>query len=281
MNTGVLLAFLTYALFSTGDATIKGLGDTALSTWEISFFCALFSGLAMVFLKPREERWSELFQMRHPVLLLVRSCSGLCASVLGVVSLITIPFAEAYALIFMAPFIVTLMSILFLRERVSLLGVAAMVLGFAGVFIAVRPGFRALEIGHVTAAGAAFFVALSTILVRRIAGTERRISLLIMPQLVTLIGSGVVMTTHYVHPTGTEFGLLLLSGAIFAVAQLLLILAAQRVPAATIAQTQFSQLIWAILIGALFFAEAPDAWSVVGVIAIIAGGLLTLRDRRA
>ncbi len=281
MNTGVLLAFLTYALFSAGDAAIKGLGDTALSTFEISFFGSLFSGLAMVFLKPREERWRDLFRMRHPVLLLIRSCSGLCAGVLGVVSLLTIPFAEAYALIFMAPFLVTLMSIVLLRERVSLLGVTAMVMGFAGVLLAVRPGFRALEVGHVTAAGAAFFVALSTILVRRIAGTERRISLLIMPQLVTVIGAGAIMTTHYVTPQPMEFGLLLLSGIILALAQLMLILAAQRVPAASIAQTQFSQLIWAIVIGALFFAEMPDAWSVAGVAVIIAAGMLTLRDRRA
>jgi drug/metabolite transporter (DMT)-like permease len=281
MNTGVLLAFLTYALFSAGDAAIKGLGDTALSTFEISFFASLFSGLAMIFLKPKDERWRDLFRMRHPWLLMLRSVSGLFAGVLGVVSLLTIPFAEAYALIFMAPFIVMLMSLIFLRERVSWLGVVALGLGFAGVVLAVRPGFRTLEIGHITAAATAFFVALSTILVRRMAGSERRISLMIVPQLVTVAGAGAIMTTHYVQPTGMELGLLLLSGGILAAAQLILILAAQRVPATTIAQAQFSQLIWAIVIGALFFAEPPDAWSVAGVVAIIAGGLLTLRDRRA
>lgn len=281
MTTGVLFAFLTYALFSAGDAAIKGLGDTALSTFEISFFVALFSGLSMLLLKPREERWRDLFRMRHPALLLIRSVSGLCAGLLGIVSLVTISFAETYALIFMAPFIVTLLSILVLRERISRLGVAAVVMGFAGVLLAVRPGFRTIEVGHVTAAAAAVFVALSTILIRRIAGTERRISLLIVPQLVTVIGSGVVMATHYAPPSASDFGLLIVSGAFIAVAQLTLILAAQRVPAATIGQAQFSQLIWAIVLGALVFAEPPDVWSVAGVLVIIAAGFLTIRDRSA
>ncbi len=281
MNPGVVLAFLTYALFSAGDAAIKGLGDTALSTFEISFFASLFSGLAMLFLRPKGERWRDVFQVRHPVLLLIRSLSGLCAGLLGVISLITIPFAETYALIFMAPFLVTLMSLIFLRERITWIGVLAMVLGFGGVLLAVRPGFREIEIGHVTAAGAAFFVALSTILVRRIATTERRTSLLIVPQLVTVIASGAIMTTHYVQPSVTDIGLLVLSGILLAGAQLTLILASQRVPATTIGQAQFSQLIWAVVIGALFFAEHPDIWSIAGVAVIAAAGLLTLRDRPA
>ena len=279
MNLGVVLAFATYAAFSMGDAAIKGLGDTAMSTFEISFFASLFCGLAMLFLRPKDERWRDVFRVRHPVLLLVRSLSGLCAGLLGVVSLITIPFAETYALIFMAPFLVTLMSLVILRERISWLGVSAMVLGFAGVLLAVRPGFRVLEFGHLTAAAAALFVALSTILIRRIASTEKRTSLLIIPQLVTAVASGLIMTTHYVPPSMTDFGLLLISGALFALAQLMMILAARRLPATTIGQTQFSQLIWAVALGAVFFAETPVVWSIVGVAVIVVAGFLTARDR--
>lgn len=280
MNAAVLLAFLTYALFSAGDAAIKGLGDTPMSTFEISFFASLFSGLAMLFLRPKGERWRDVFKVRHPWLLLIRSVSGLCAGLLGIVSLITIPFAETYSLIFMAPFLVTLMSLVFLRERISWLGISAMLLGFAGVLLAVRPGFRVLEVGHVTAAAAAFFVALSTILIRRIASSEKRTSLLMMPQLVTAVASGLIMTTHFVPPSPTDLGLMLVSGAFIALAQLTLILASQRLPAATIGQAQFSQLIWAVVLGALFFAEAPDGWTIAGVAVIIAAGFLTVRDRR-
>ena len=281
MTAGLLLTYLCYALFSVSDSAVKALGHTPMSSFEIAFFTALFAGLAAVPLKPRAERWRDVFRMRHPLLLIVRSFSGLAAGVLGVVSLITIPFAETYALIFMSPFLVTLMSVLFLRERIGGVGLASVVLGFAGVLLAVRPGFRALEVGHVTAAAAAFFVALSTILVRRMAATERQSSLLLMPQLVTVVGSGLIMAPHFVVPAPNELGLMLASGGFNAVAQLLLILAARQVTAASIGQAQFSQLIWAIVLGAVFFTEPPDAWSLAGVAVIIGAGLLRLRDRVA
>lgn len=279
MNIGLFFAYLCYASFSVGDGLLKALGHTPMSTFEISFFAALFSGLCMLPLKPRQERWRDAFRMRHPAVLLVRSLSGFCASVLGVLSLITIPFAETYALIFMAPFLVLLLSALFLRERIGWLGIVALLVGFSGVLVAVRPGFRSLELGHVTAAAAAFFVALSTVLVRRIAGTERQISLLVMPQLVTAVASGLVMTTHFVTPSPIELALMLASGAFGAIAQLLLVLAARRIGAAAIGQAQFSQLAWAVVLGALFFAEPPDLWSLAGVALIAVGGLLRLRDR--
>jgi drug/metabolite transporter (DMT)-like permease len=122
-------------------------------------------------------------------------------------------------------------------------------------------------------------VALSTILVRRIAATEQQISLLIVPQLVTVAGSGLIMAAHFVPPTATDLALLLASGGFNAVAQLLLILAARRVTAASIGQAQFSQLIWAVVLGALLFAEPADAWSLAGVALIVGAGLLRLSER--
>ena len=68
-----------------------------MSSFEISFFASLFSSLAMLPLKPKGERWRDVLRMRHPVLLLVRSFSALAATVLGIASLLTIPFAETYA----------------------------------------------------------------------------------------------------------------------------------------------------------------------------------------
>ncbi len=281
MNPGAFLAFATYLAFAAADVAIKALGATAMSTFEISFWAALFTGIAMLPLRPPGERWRDVFRMNHPRILILRSFSGLCAGLCGVVAVITIPFAEAYALIFMAPFIVTLLSLVVLRERITWLGAVAIVVGFSGVLMVVRPGLRVLEIGHLFAAFAAFFVALSTILVRRIASSEKRTSLLMMPQIVTVVVAGAVMTTHWVTPSATDIGLLAISGVFIALAQFLLVLAARRVQATTIGQAQFSQLVWAILFGAAFFAEYPDLWSLIGIAVIAIGGLVTLSDRRA
>lgn len=281
MNVGALLAFASYLSFAICDMAIKALGGSGLSTFEISFWVAAFSVIAMLPLKPRGERWRDALRMNHPWLLMARSLGGLGAGVFGVAAVITIPFAEAYALIFMAPFLVTLLSFLFLRERLSWLGIAATIIGFIGVVMVVRPGIRVLELGHLFAGIAAIFVAFSTILVRRIATTERRTALLMIPQIVTAAISGAIMTTHWVTPSVVDLGFMALSAVFVAIAQLCLILAARRVPAATIGQAQFSQLIWAILGGALFFAEVPDLWSLLGIAVIAIGGLLTLSDRRA
>jgi drug/metabolite transporter (DMT)-like permease len=281
VNLGALLAFATYFAFALGDIAIKALGSSGMSTFEITFWVALFTAIAMLPLRPPGERWRDVFRVNHPRLLLVRSISGLCAGVFGIAALITIPFAEAYALIFMAPFLVTLLSLLVLRERISWIGIAATVIGFAGVVMVIRPGLRALELGHLFAAIAAFFVALSTILVRRIASTEKRTSLLLMPQIVTAAAAGAIMTTHWVTPTALDLGLMALSGVFVAIAQFCLVLAARRVPATTIGQAQFSQMIWAIIAGALIFEEYPDLWSLAGIAVIAIAGLLTLRDRRA
>ena len=111
MNIGVLLGFLAYGAMAWGDAVIKAVGADRLSVFEIGFFVSIFAGIAMLFMRPSGERWRDLFKVRHPRLVALRSLSGIGAGIFGVVAFTSIPFAEAYALIFMSPFIVTLLSI--------------------------------------------------------------------------------------------------------------------------------------------------------------------------
>lgn len=105
MNVGVLLGFLAYGAMAWGDAVIKAVGADRLSVFEIGFFVSVFAGLAMLFMRPRGERWRDLLKVRHPRLVALRSLSGIGAGIFGVIAFTSIPFAEAYALIFMSPFI--------------------------------------------------------------------------------------------------------------------------------------------------------------------------------
>ena len=279
MNPGVLLGFLAYGAMAWGDALIKAVGVTRLSVFEIGLFVSVFAGIAMLFMRPRDERWRDVLRMRHPLAVTLRAISGVGAGLCGVIAFTSIPFAEAYALIFMAPFVVTLLSIAVLGERVGWRGWTAMALGFGGVLLVIRPGLRAVEFGHVAALATACFIAATVIILRRIAGTEKRTSLLVVPLLLALGVNGGVAATHFVVPTGMEFGLMLVSGALAALGQLALLLAAKRAPANVLGQTQYSQLFWAVTAGALFFAEYPDALAVLGVAIIAAAGLLTLTGR--
>ncbi len=280
MNIGVLLGFLAYGAMAWGDAVIKAVGADRLSVFEIGFFVSVFAGIAMLFMRPSGERWRDLFKVRHPRLVALRSLSGIGAGIFGVVAFTSIPFAEAYALIFMSPFIVTLFSITLLGERVSWRGWLAMALGFGGVLLVIRPGLRAVEFGHLAALATAICIAVTVTVLRRIAGTERRTSLLVIPQLAGIAFTGAVMTTHYVPPSMPEFGLMLISGGFAALGQFALLLAARLAPANVLGQAQYSQLFWAMAAGALFFAEYPDTLAIVGVAVIAIAGLLTLTTRR-
>jgi drug/metabolite transporter (DMT)-like permease len=277
---GVLLGFAAYAMLAWGDGIIKGLG-TRLSIFEIGLVFSLAALAATYFMRPKDERWRDVFRMRHPWLVQARALTGITAGFLGVYAFLTIPFAEAYALIFMAPFVVMLLSVLLLGERIGWRGFVAMAAGFAGVLLVIQPGLRAIEIGHFTAMGAAIAAALTVIILRRIGRDEKRTSLLGIPQLYALGVSVAGTAVQFVTPTLVELAMLVVAGLLGALGQFALLSATRRAPANAVGQTQYSQLIWAVTIGALFYAEYPNWLAITGLVVIGAAGLMTIAEQRA
>ena len=84
-----------------------------------AFFSTLAAGVFLLFGRPRQERWRDFLRMRRPWLVQARAVSGLGAGLLGIVAFTSIPFAEAYALIFLSPFFIALLSALVLGEPVG------------------------------------------------------------------------------------------------------------------------------------------------------------------
>lgn len=279
MNPGVLLAFVAYGALACGDGLVKGLG-TRLSVFEIAAFVVGFAALTTLFMRPTGERWRDVLRMRHPWLVLLRAASGLFAGLLGFFAFVTIPFAEAYALIFAAPFVVILLSILVLGERIGALTWGATLAGVAGVLLVVRPGLKAVEWGHAAALGAALFVATTVIILRRIGGTEKRTSLLLVPQLLAMTVCALAATPTFRPPTGRELAIMAAAGLIGALGQFALLAAARRAPASAIGQAQYSQLLWAVAIGALFYAEFPDPPALAGLALVAASGVANLAAAR-
>ena len=111
MKNGAVLALLAYAAFAWGDASIKALGGR-LSIFEIGFYSSLSASAFLLLSRPREERWLSFWRMRRPWLVQARALTGIAAGILGVYVFTTIPLAEAYALIFLAPlFVLSLIHI--------------------------------------------------------------------------------------------------------------------------------------------------------------------------
>ncbi len=276
MNKGNAIAFLTYFLFSTGDAGIKVLGGR-LPVFEILFFVMLTHLLTLGFVKPANETWRDALRVRNPKLVALRAACAIIAGIGGVTAFTTLPFAEAYALLFLMPAFTTLLSIPFLGEQVGWRRWSAVLLGFAGVLLVVKPGFQALSIGHFAAAGAALAGATSMIVLRKIGAVERRTTLLAAIYVSSVALNGILMIPAFVVPTGFDFGILVLAGLVGSIAQVLMIGVTRVIPANQVANIQYSQMIWAVVFGAVIFNEWPDAIAVVGMLFVGASGIITLR----
>lgn len=274
MSQGILVGFLAYGIFSCSDAFVKALGGR-LSVFEIGFFAGLFALFALPFSKPASQSWRSAFTVTRPWLVLMRALTGTIAGILAVFAFTTLPLAEAYSLIFLAPPIATLLSVLLLGERIGWRRVLATIAGFCGVMLVVRPGFRELLPGHFAAIAAAVCAAGSLLMLRVLGRTESCATLLVCTMGLSVAANGIAMAFDFHWPSAMDFGGLAAAGILSGAAQILIMLAIQLAPASRIAPVQYSQIIWAVMLGAVFFREVPDAMALAGMGLVAISGLVT------
>ena len=282
MPPGVLFAFSAYALYSCCDAIIKGLGS-GLSVYEIAFFTTIFSLIPAALATPRGENWLHFHRLKNPGLVHLRGVSGVIGNLSIIYAFVSIPLAEAYSIAFLAPIFIVLISVIVLKEQVGMGRWIILGASFAGALIVVRPGFRELELGHLTALVAAICGAVTTTTLRRVANQETRTSLIAIASLYILALNGVMMlvTGMAEWPTPQEWAWLLVIGAMGGTGNMAFIAATRSIPASHIAPLQYSQIFWAILFGALFYFEYPDGWAYVGLAIMVVAGILNVLNTDA
>lgn len=272
---GILLAFVSFAAFAFSDASVK-LVEGDLPPIESAFFGALFGVLVLPFLMRGGGRWSDVFATGNRPLWLLRFFAYPIGVIGSVTAFTHLSMAEAFVLIFLQPAFVTLMSVLFLKERVGIRSWSAVAIGFIGVLIVLRPGFRELSIGHLGALFAGLGGGVS-ILVFRLAGPyENKMSLFGAGLFGALTVCGVAMIPMFEIPTAGEWLFLAGYGLLAALGNILLMYAALHAPAAYISPTQYSQMLWAILLGYLVFGDHLDLPVLIGIVFIMGSGMLTL-----
>jgi drug/metabolite transporter (DMT)-like permease len=280
VSNAVLFALLAYALWAWGDAITKSLGG-GLPVFEIVLFVSVFSAIPILLRRPRDERWRDFWRMKRPWVIHTRAVLGVFSSFCGVYAFTTIPLAEAYALIFLSPLFITLLSIVILKEDVGRWRWFAVAAGFAGVLLVVRPGFRELELGHLAALGVAFFFALGMVLLRSLAGQEKYTTMFGAGIIYNLVAYGIAATlTGFVIPEPSQLLRLMLIGACSAAGQIIMLHVARFAPANVVAPTHYSQIAWAALLGAVFFSEYPDLLALTGLAVLAGAGMLTLVRER-
>ncbi|MDZ4086954.1 MAG: DMT family transporter [Tabrizicola sp.] len=275
---GALLSLAAFAAYATHDVVVKYLGGT-YSAFQTMFFAGLMGFPLVTVLLLSDRRESTLIP-RHPWWTAIRTVSAVVTGVMGFYAFSVLPMATCYAIFFAMPLFITLMAIPMLGEKVGMRRGIAVIVGLLGVLIVLRPGSGdGFSLGHLAALGAATTGSLSSIIVRKIGRDERSVVLMLYPMVLTFVATGATMPFVY-QPMPVEDLALTAVMAFLGMIGALASIAAYRVAAAIIvAPMQYSQIIWAVLYGWLFFNESVDFYTAVGSAVIIASGIyIVLRE---
>ena len=274
---GASLALIAFALFASHDVVVKTLGG-GYQTFQIVFFSVLLSFPLVVLMLMRDQQSGTLIPA-HPWWTSLRTVAAIITGSSAFYAFSVLPLAQVYAILFAAPLVITLLSIPILGERVGLHRWAAVILGLVGVIIVLRPGSADLTLGHAAALTAAICGALASIIVRKIGRDERSAVLLLYPMMANFAVMACLVPFVYVPMPINDLGLVGVMAVFSFIAGLFLINAYKAGDAAIVAPMQYSQIIWAALYGAFFFAESPDRETWIGAGIVIASGLyIVLRE---
>jgi len=271
---GACMALLCFGTFSMHDAVIKVLG-AQYATFQIIFFGTLFAFLPMTVLLLADKAEANL-RPRHPWLVSGRVACNITSGICAFYAFTNLPLAEAYALIFASPLLITVLSVPLLGETVRLRRAVAVVIGLTGVVVVMRPGATDLTLGHAAALTAAMSSALQAIIVRKIGPDERTPVLMLYPMLAVILVMAAILPWVYKPMPLADLGLMASIGLLATVGQLFMIAAFKAAPAALVAPFQYSQILWAVLYGYFLFGDVPDIWVGTGAGIIIASGLFVV-----
>ena len=260
---------------------VKWTGQRGVPVFEIIFFRNLFAFEPLGLYIWRTTGFSVL-RTRRPVGHLTRSAIGLFGMVCGFSAVQHLPLTEATAFNFASPLFMTALSALILHEPVGRHRWGAVIVGFLGVLIMVRPqpGHMNLE-GVSLALAGAVGAAGAMVAIRQIATTEKGPTIVFY-----FTAAGAVLglagsAFHWVTPDPMTFALLVLGGLIGGVGQLLLTEAIRAAPVGVVAPFDYTQLIWASGIGFLVWGELPHAATLVGAVVVAGSGVYILHRELA
>ncbi|GAA4223242.1 drug/metabolite transporter (DMT)-like permease [Sagittula marina] len=276
---GMLLMCVGVACLSANDAIAKALTD-GYSPLQILFLRNVIAlpftiGIALLM------GGRAALRSHRPAAHLLRGALWVGAALMFFTSFIYLPLAEATALIFVAPFFITVISALFLGEDVGWRRWMAVLVGFLGVLLIIRPGGAAFQVISLLPVATALVYALLMLSARWV---DKRES--VWTLLVYLTGAGALLSAlivPFVWVPVRAGDLWLFAGiAIFGTAGMTMMTQAFRLaPAVVVAPLDYTGLLWATLFGWLIWRESLDLITVFGATIIIASGVVTiLREHR-
>lgn len=272
---GIASALLAFAMFTGMDTAIKVLGGQ-YHVVQLVGLNSLFGLGAVVGIAFARGRLTKLRPRRWRLHLLRWSVSYL-ATLAIFWSYPHLPLADAYAILFTSPLLVTALSMAVLRERVGWRRWAAVVAGFLGVLVILDPGQGVLAWPALAALTGAALHAGNLLCIRRIGVVGEPVEATgMVGNALTVLVSLVLVPFVWVTPSSHDLALSVVAGTIAGSAFLLLATAFTLAPAALIAPFQYSQMLYGLVVGWLLFADLPSMRTLLGAAVIVGTGLYVL-----
>ncbi len=277
---GIALLLCAIAFFVALDSTAKHL-STHLPVPMLVWARYTVHCLLMVAMLAPSMR-SRLLHTRRPALQILRAASLLLVTLLTMSAFRIMPIAEATAILFLAPLLVTLASSPLLGERVGPVRWLAVVIGFAGVLLIARPGGSLPLDGVLLSGGAAAAFAGYQLMTRVLSPTEHPLTTLFYTALTGSLASTLALPWIWsVPPMTAADALMIVSLGIYGgVGHFLLIRAFREAPASTLSPIMYAQLGFATLSGGLVFGQWPDAAALTGIAVVALAGVMTALQAR-
>ncbi|QMU60916.1 MAG: EamA family transporter [Gammaproteobacteria bacterium] len=273
---GCLFAMIAELCFVGMGSLVKLLSEN-LPSQNVLFFRNLFGLLVLsplIFklgvktLKTKKLKWHFL-----------RSLSGVSAMYCFFYALSELPLADAMLLKISAPLFIPIIAFVWLSEYISLRAIMAILIGFLGVVLVLKPT-GAIHIASLAGLMGGALAALAKVTIRRMSDTEPTSRIVFYFGVISLVIATIPMFWFWQNPNSKEWGLLILLGAFGTFGQLFLTKAYTLAPASRIAPFTYSSILFAGIIGWVFWDEIITVLTVSGALLIILAGILIIQEKR-
>ncbi len=271
----IILNLSAWVMLPIMDGFAKYLSSTLpvlQITWSRYFFTVVIVLPIMLVFFRKNLTWTE-----QPKLQLIRGLLLFCANILFFYSISIISLAKALTLAFISPLIVTALSPILLGEKVGFRRWAAVITGFIGSLIVIRPGFLEINLASMAALGTGVLYGFYLIVTRKLHNSDSPLLTLLLTGIVGVIIGSMIVPTVWVQPTITEWYMMFAIGFFASIGHLFLVLSLKYADASKLAPFGYFEILTNIIIGYFFFNHFPDYWHFLGLFIIISSGIYIFR----
>ena len=241
-------------------------------TWARYFFTVFWTLPLMFFFFRKNLKWSE-----NPKLQILRGVTLLSANICFFYSISIISMAKALTLAFIAPLVTTALSTIILGEKVGIKRWSAVIVGFLGSLIVIRPGLIEFNLATFAALGTGFFYGVYLIITRKLHTVDNPLLTLLITGVVGAIISSLFVPIIWINLSQSQWLWLALMGIFACLGHLLLIYSLRYADASKLAPFGYFEIVTTIILGYYFFQDFPDIWTFTGLFIIISSGIYVFK----